>query len=73
MPDPQSAVDLLGGGRARVRWKSAQYPMAMVRDAATGEIMAYVRRPGDLILTGGRRLEVHFSDGVRSVVRPATP
>ncbi len=73
MPDPQSAVDLLGGGRARVRWNSAQYPMAMVRDAATGEIMAYVRRPGDLILTGGRRLEVHFSDGVRSVVRPATP
>ena len=70
MPDPESVVDATPAGRMRVRWNATQYPMAMVRDAATGQVMGYVRRSGDAVVSGGRRLEVVYSDGVRSVVRP---
>jgi hypothetical protein len=41
----------------------------MVRDAATGQIMGFVRRQGAVVGTGGRSVDVVFSDGVRSVVR----
>jgi hypothetical protein len=70
MPDPESAVDAAPSGRMRVRWNAAKYPMAMVRDAATGQVMGYVRRSGDAVVSGGKRLEVVYSDGVRSVVKP---
>ncbi len=70
MPDPASQVESAPAGRARVRWNKAAYPMAMVRDAATGQIMGYVRNSGDAVVTGGRRLEVVYSDGARSVVKP---
>ncbi|MEQ1693411.1 MAG: hypothetical protein ABMA00_19115, partial [Gemmatimonas sp.] len=69
MPDPGSVVGVVPGGRIRVQWNTARYPMAMVRDAATGQVMGYVRRSGDAVVSGGRRLEVVYSDGVRSVIR----
>lgn len=70
MPDPQSALEAAGGGRVRVRWNKAAYPMAMVRNAANGQILGYVRNPGDVVASSGRTLELVYSDGVRSVVRP---
>ncbi len=68
-PDPTPAVDVLSANRARVRWNSAAYPMAMLRDGTTGKVMGFVRTPGAEINTGGRAVEVVYSDGVRSVVR----
>jgi hypothetical protein len=41
--------------------------MAMVRDASTGALMGFVRRSGDAVVTGGRAVEVVYSDGVRTV------
>lgn len=73
MPDPEATVDAAPAGRARVRWNSARYPMAMVRDAITGQIMGYVRKSGDAVVTGGRTLEVEYSDGVRSVTQRRRP
>ena len=70
MPDPESTVDAAPSpGRMRVRWNSAKYPMALVCDATSGQVMGYVRRSGDAVVSGGRRLEVVYSDGVRSVVK----
>ncbi len=66
--DPRGTVTS-SAGRARVSWNSADYPMAMVRDAATGQVMGFVRRSGDAVATDGRAIEVVYSDGVRSVVR----
>jgi hypothetical protein len=66
--DPEAVLDR-SARRVRVRWDNAGYRMAMVRDAATGEIMGFVRRSGAEVATGGRTTEVVFSDGVRSVVR----
>ena len=70
MPDPQSDVQTAAAGRIRVRWDSEQYPMAMVRDARSGLIMGYARHSGDVVLSQGRTVDVVFSDGVRSVVKP---
>ena len=65
----QAQVDRTAEGRARVTWNSSAYPMAMVRDASTGALMGFVRRSGDAVVTGGRAVEVVFSDGVRTVRR----
>ncbi len=66
-PQLQAQVDRTTTGRARVTWNSAAYPMAMVRDAATGALMGFVRRSGDAVVTGGRAVEVVYSDGVRTI------
>lgn len=68
-PQVASQVDRTTDGRARVTWNSAAYPMAMVRDAATGALMGFVRRSGDAVVTSGRAIDVIFSDGVRTVQR----
>jgi hypothetical protein len=67
--EPAETLDRDAGGRMRISWRNGSYGMAMVRDAATGEIMGYVRRSGAGVVTGGRAVEVVFSDGVRSAVR----
>jgi len=69
LPDPASVVEAAPAGRVRVRWNSTAFPMAMVRDAATGQVMGFVRHSGDAVVSGGRQLEVVYSDGVRSAVR----
>jgi hypothetical protein len=67
--DPAADVAPISTTRARVRWNSAAYPMALVRDASSGAIMGFVRNSGDAVVTNGRAVEVVYSDGVRSVVR----
>jgi hypothetical protein len=66
--DPSAQLDR-AARQIRVRWNNPAYRMAMVRDASTGQIMGFVRRQGAVVATGGRNVEVVFSDGVRSVVR----
>jgi hypothetical protein len=67
--DVAPSVTSVGTNAARISWNSAAYPMAMVRDASNGQIMGFVRRSGDTVATGGRRVEIVLSDGVRSVVQ----
>lgn len=69
MPSADAHVETIGGGRSRIQWNTSRYPMAMVRDAATGQVMAYVRASGRTIVTNGRAVEVVYSDGVRSVIQ----
>ena len=66
--DPAATLDR-AARTVRVGWQNDSYRMAMVRDANTGELMGFVRRTGGAVATGGRNVEVVFSDGVRSVVR----
>jgi len=69
LPDPEGTIETVDGGRTRIRWNAQAYPMAMIRDASTGEMLGFVRRPENAVTTNGRRVEVVYSDGVRSVVR----
>jgi hypothetical protein len=67
--DPTRGVERLPELRARVRWDAGHYPMVMVRDAATGRVLSFARG-GDVTVTApGRRLELVYSDGVRSTGR----
>jgi hypothetical protein len=67
--EPGESLTPDGPTKVRVAWTNTSYGMAMVRDASTGQIMGYVRRQGATVNTGGRRVEVVFSDGVRSLVK----
>jgi hypothetical protein len=60
----------LAGGRRQALWNVAQWPLAVVRDVATRQIVGFLRG-GQQVLPGAdtRVLEVLLSDGVRTQVR----
>jgi hypothetical protein len=68
MPATAATISNIGTTRKRIEWNKAAYPMAMARDAATGEIMAFLRNSGDGMVSGGRSVDLVLSDGVRSMV-----
>jgi hypothetical protein len=47
-------------------WDAGANPMALVRDARTGEVIAFARGGRVDLETGGRPLEILVSDGVRT-------
>jgi hypothetical protein len=67
-PDPLASVRIEErvGGRAVVRWDDRRHKLAVVRDAATGEIMALLRKDGTAIRETGRPFEVMLSDGLHT-------
>lgn len=66
---PRATVARLGADRLSVRWDASAYPMAMVRDARTGEILALARGGAADVRAGAGEVEVVLSDGVRSTPR----
>ena len=67
--DARATVTSPTGAQATVTWDVATYPMAMVRDAATGEILSFARGGSATLWTQSRQFDVTFSDGVRSLVQ----
>ncbi len=60
-----------GAGRLRLEWDVAAYPRVMVRDATSGRIIGFARRPGAIVSGAQGDVEIVLSDGVRSrVERP---
>lgn len=49
----------------RLTWDAGAHPMAMVRNAATGEILSFARGGEITLRTSATELDVQFSDGVR--------
>jgi hypothetical protein len=71
---PEVQVERLPGDQLRLRWDATSQPMALVRDARTGEVLAFARDGEGLLRDVGRDpndVEIMISDGVRS--RVATP
>ncbi len=56
----------------RFEWDAVRYPRAIVRDAATGEILSFARNGQVVVSARGTSLNVTLSDGVRSVQRNVT-
>jgi hypothetical protein len=54
------------GGIATVRWNSAAYPLAVVRDAATGRILSLAPGGSVTLDDAGGTLDVTLSDRTRS-------
>ncbi|HUG26917.1 MAG TPA: M12 family metallo-peptidase [Gemmatimonadales bacterium] len=66
---PAPRLERLLGDRAQLLWDADRYPMALVRDRATGRILSFARDGSALLSAAGlgaMDLEVLVSDGVRS-------
>lgn len=55
----------LGGSRSRLEWNAQTYPMAMVRDPATGQVLTFAT--GGSADVGRAEVDVLFSNGATSV------
>ena len=53
-------------GGVALHWDASAHPMAMVRDARTGQILSFARGGDANVATGSGELEVVLSDRVRS-------
>jgi hypothetical protein len=62
---PNVTVTAAGGGQVSVRWDS-RYPMALVRDAATGQILSFARG-GSAVVAAYAPVQVELSRGTGSV------
>ena len=65
----QLAVRRLGTGPIALDWNHRAYPMVLVRDTETGEILSIADGGRVQLPTASRQLELVFSDGVRSFRR----
>jgi hypothetical protein len=69
LQSPAASVGRPNAVQARITWDGATYPVVMVRDPSTGEVLSFARNGAATIWTRARELELTFSDGVRSIVQ----
>ena len=71
---PEVALSPVGVGQVQLQWNAVRYPMAMIRDRVTGQVLTIARGGNALVAIGPfglDRLQVLVSDGVKS--RPWDP
>lgn len=61
--DPEAAR--AAANRSRLTWDAASHPMALVRNAATGEILSFARGGEILLHSTAAVLDIQLSDGVQ--------
>jgi hypothetical protein len=66
--DPSATVTS-SGSEKRITWDDTNWPIAMVRDAQTGQVLSYLRSSGNAFVTNRSSVRVVFSNGVQSVTR----
>lgn len=64
-PAPATSARATGPGRRRVVWDAGRHPMALVRNATTGEILSFARAGAIELWSSASTLDVQLSDGVR--------
>ncbi len=64
-PDEITATPA-GPGRVRIAWDSARYPMVMIRDPGTRDVLSFARGGTAIVHTALRMVQVTASDGVLS-------
>lgn len=67
--DPSLELARPNPQQVELRWDAARYPMVMVRDAATGDILSFARGGTARLWSRGTGFTFHFSNGATSVVR----
>jgi hypothetical protein len=66
--DPRAGLSATGTTR-RVTWDDAAWPLAIVREASTGRVIATLRRSGDGFVPAGGDVSITFSNGVQSLTQ----
>ena len=56
-------------GTVNVSWDPEAFPLVLVRDPATGAVLANASGGEALVTTGAKELELLLSDGVRTTAR----
>jgi hypothetical protein len=64
--EPAIAATVESPGRVRLSWNAADFPMLVVRDPDTKEIMAFARGGANTVRTTKRNLDITASNRVRS-------
>lgn len=64
-PAPQVAP--VAGDRVEVAWDAGRHPLAVIRDAATGQILSLARSGRTVLRAPGPELTISLSDGLRTV------
>jgi hypothetical protein len=67
--DPSAVVRRATPQQIEVRWDAARFPMVLVRDAASRQVLSFARGGSARIWSTGEDVELQFSDGVRSTTR----
>ena len=67
--DPRPGLTRRDARQASLRWNAAAYPMVLVRDARTGEVLSFARGGDASFRTDRREVVLVFSDRVGSVTR----
>ncbi|MEP7088453.1 MAG: M66 family metalloprotease, partial [Gemmatimonadota bacterium] len=57
------------GGGAAISWNAQRYPLVVVRDPKTGEVLSFARGGSTTVETTSTDLELILSDGVSSTVQ----
>jgi hypothetical protein len=65
--EPDVVVTRRSESGIEVRWDGARYPMALIRDARTGEVLSFARGGSTLITARSQTLDLQLSDGVRGM------
>ena len=68
-PQDDTRVVAVDGSTVDVSWNAARHPMALVRDAATGEILSFARGGQIRLTPPGAEIEVILSNGVGTAER----
>ena len=69
IPDPELRLSRGAANRLAVRWNANRFPMVMVRDQRTGEVLSFARGGDASVWSQRNDVELIFSDRVRSVSR----
>jgi hypothetical protein len=64
--DPATALARGSAGEAVIRWNAARYPMVLVRDGATGQLLSFARGGEVRLSSAVGSVSLTYSDGVRS-------
>ncbi|MDB4908176.1 MAG: hypothetical protein JWO05_2960 [Gemmatimonadetes bacterium] len=64
--DPQVAVTRPSAHQAKVTWDATKFPMAMIKDAATGQVLSFARGGTVTLATDASTIDVHASNRVLS-------
>jgi hypothetical protein len=69
------AIRRIASGVVALKWDHGAYPMVMVKDAETGEVMSIAEGGTIELPTAKRQIDLVLSDGVRSVLKrvPVNP